>query len=138
MRKGAAGPFFYPDNLCDLLPVRNLLLAGDYHGMGLVLGAFDGMDIAEQTLQDVFLAPAGLDGKALVFASLVKCGHPVAGCRFVGDGIDHQITVGDIEGAGFSAILGVIGIGMSIYMLTMLRRRVSTQKPPKKVVTTIE
>jgi len=47
-------------------------------------------------------------------------------------------NAGDVEGAGFSSILGIIGIGMSIYMLTMLRKRISTKKIPKKVVTTIE
>jgi hypothetical protein len=61
----------------------------------------------------------------------------IIGVYFLYDAI-QTYTAGDIEGAGFSAILGIIGIGMSIYMLTMLRKRISTQKPPKKVVTTIE
>ena len=81
--------------------------------MGLVLGAFDGMAIAEQTLQDVLLAPAVLDGKALVFVSLVKCGHPVAGCRLVGDGIDHQIAIGDVEGAGIGEMADD-GLGLEL------------------------
>lgn len=68
---------------------------------------------------------------------LLLAGMFIIGVYFLYDALQVYIA-GDIEGAGFSAILGVIGIGMSIYMLTMLRRRVSTQKPPKKVVTTIE
>ena len=68
---------------------------------------------------------------------LLLAGMFIIGIYFLYDAL-QVYSAGDIEGAGFSAILGVIGIGMSIYMLTMLRRRVSTQKPSKKVVTTIE
>ena len=80
--------------------VRDLLLAGDYHGMDLVLGAFDGMAIAEQTLQDVFLAPAGPDGIALFFLDLVKRGDVPGAYRLLADGADHQVAVGDSESAG--------------------------------------
>jgi hypothetical protein len=68
---------------------------------------------------------------------LLLAGMFIIGVYFLYDAL-QVYSAGDIEGAGFSAILGVIGIGMSIYMLTMLRRRVLMQKPPKKVVTTIE
>jgi hypothetical protein len=61
----------------------------------------------------------------------------IIGVYFLYDAI-QAYTVGDIESAGFSALLGIIGIGMSIYMVTMLRKRILTQKTPKKVVTTIE
>jgi hypothetical protein len=61
----------------------------------------------------------------------------IIGVYFLYDAIQVYST-GDLEGAAFSSILGMVGIGMSIYMLTMLRNRVSTRKIPKKVVTTIE
>ena len=61
----------------------------------------------------------------------------IIGIYFLYDAIQVYAT-GDLEGAAFSSILGIIGTGMSIYMLTTLRKRVTTQKLPKKVVTTVE
>ena len=79
--------------------------------------------------------------KSIVSSILVYymflAGMFIIGIYFLYDALQAYNT-GDSEGAGFSAILGIIGIGMSIYMLTMLRKRVSTKKIPKKVVTTIE
>jgi len=61
----------------------------------------------------------------------------VIGLYFLYDAIQAYM-VGDIEAAGFSSMLGMIGVGMSIYIVTMLRRRGSTRKIPSKVITTVE
>ncbi len=95
--------------------------------LGIQLGS--GSNQKTKTSKDIF-------SSTLVYY-IFLAGMFIIGVYFLYDAL-QAYTAGDIEGAGLSSILGIIGIGMSIYMLNMLRKRISTQKIPKKVVTTIE
>ena len=64
-------------------------------------------------------------------------GMLIIGLYFLYDAI-LAYTAGDVEVAGYYSIMGMIGVGVSIYMATMLRRRTSTRKIPPKVMTTVE
>ena len=60
----------------------------------------------------------------------------IIGLYFFYDAIQAYVA-GDIEAAGLSSMLGLIGIGLSIYMATILRRRGTARKIPPKVMTTV-
>jgi hypothetical protein len=59
------------------------------------------------------------------------------GLYFIYNAIQAYI-IGEVEVAGYYSITGIIGVGMSIYMVSMLRRKASTQNIYPKVMTTIE
>jgi len=44
----------------------------------------------------------------------------------------------NVEEASYYALMGMIGIGASIYMAMTLRRKASARKIPPKVITTVE
>lgn len=68
---------------------------------------------------------------------ILLTGMLVIGLFFLYDAI-MAYTVGDVEAAGFYSIMGAIGIGVSIYMVTMMKKKTSTREIPLKVITTIE
>ena len=64
-------------------------------------------------------------------------GTLVIGLYFLYDAV-LAYGAGDVEAAGYYSILGMIGVGASIYMANMLRRMVFTRKAKPKVMTTVE
>ena len=73
---------------------------------------------------------------AIIYYILLM-GMLVIGLFFLYDAIMAYAT-GDVETAIFYAIMGAIGVGMSIYMATMIKKKTSTRETPLKVITTTE
>ena len=113
MKKGALRPLFYSAVSSRLLAVCDLLHAGDEHGVGLVLCTLYWRAVAELALQPVFLAPAGLDGIALLISGLVECRNRIAVGLFIRDGIDNEVALADSEITGL-AELADDGLGLEL------------------------